>query len=237
MRPHECEHRPPSLSRYRSTDGRESRVRKSAGRDRECGSRCLRNRPKTAECGGTAEAQPGDASLTLKRAATSTWGDDYDVRADSSWLGTRGISNDICLKAEQFLEGLEQFRSGRLSRNSGATHSLNSIVATWRHLEASLKKEYAMKLNSAQVQRTLGQFEARVIPDNHPVISQLNDLFGQHTFFLDQHGLNIVEPVEAAEPAGECAKVVNLASWSDDDSRSGLELHEPAATEIVVTLG
>jgi hypothetical protein len=94
-----------------------------------------------------------------------------------------------------------------------------------------------MKLNSPQVQRTLGQFEARVIPDKHPMISQLNDLFGEHTFFLDQHGLNIMEPVEAAEPAAECAKVVNLASWSDDDSRSGLELHEPAATQIVVTLG
>ena len=94
-----------------------------------------------------------------------------------------------------------------------------------------MKKKCAIKLNSAQVHRTLGQFEARVIPYDHPVISQLNDLFGEHTFFLDQHGLNIVEPVEATD-----AKVVNLASWSDN-SRSGLELHEPAATEIVVTLG
>jgi hypothetical protein len=58
-----------------------------------------------------------------------------------------------------------------------------------------------MKLSSAQVQRTLGQFEARVIPNAHPVIAQLNELFGEHTFFLDQHGLNIVEPVEAAEQA------------------------------------
>ena len=32
-----------------------------------------------------------------------------------------------------------------------------------------------MKLNSAQVQRTLGQFEARVIPDEDPVIAQLNE--------------------------------------------------------------
>jgi hypothetical protein len=91
-----------------------------------------------------------------------------------------------------------------------------------------------MKLNSAQVQRTLGQFEARVIPDEHPGIAQLNDLFGEHTFFLDEHGLNIVEPVEAAEPAAERAKVVNLASWIDDDE---LELHDPAVTDIVVTLG
>ena len=93
-----------------------------------------------------------------------------------------------------------------------------------------------MKLNSSQVQRTLDQFEASVIPDEAPVIAKLNELFGEHTFFLDEHGLNIVEPVEAAEPAAECAKVVSLANWSDD-SRSDLKLHEPAETDIVVTLG
>jgi len=93
-----------------------------------------------------------------------------------------------------------------------------------------------MKLNSAQVQRTLDQFEADVIPDENPVIAKLNDLFGEHTFFLDQHGLNIVEPVEAAEPAAESVRVVKLASWSND-SRSDLKLHEPAETDIVVTLG
>ena len=93
-----------------------------------------------------------------------------------------------------------------------------------------------MKLDSAQVQRTLGQFEARVIPNDAPVIEQLNELYGEHTFFLDEPGLNIVEPVEAAEPAADHAKVVNLASWTDD-SLSSLELHEPAVTDIVVTLG
>ena len=85
-----------------------------------------------------------------------------------------------------------------------------------------------MKLNSAQLERTLGQFEARAIPDDHPMIPQLNDLFGEHTFF-DSHGLNIVEPVEAA---GDSGVVVNLASWSDD-SQSGLEVHEPEATDVV----
>jgi len=90
-----------------------------------------------------------------------------------------------------------------------------------------------MKLNSAQLERTLGQLEARAIPDGHPLIGQLNDLFGEHTFLLDRHGLNIVEPVEAA---GESAMVVNLASWSDE-SQSGLEIHEPEATDVVVMLG
>src|SRR5262249_25496915 len=94
------------------------------------------------------------------------------------------------------------------------------------------RKERAMKLNSAQLERPLGQFEARPIPDDHPLIPQLNDLFGEHTFFLDRRGLNIVEPVEAAGVSG---MVVNLASWSDD-SESGLEVHEPEATDVVITL-
>ena len=54
-----------------------------------------------------------------------------------------------------------------------------------------------MKLNPTQLERTLGQFEARAIPDDHPVIPQLNDLFGEHTFFLDRNGLNIVEPASS----------------------------------------
>jgi hypothetical protein len=91
-----------------------------------------------------------------------------------------------------------------------------------------------MKLTSAQVERILGQFEARTIPDDHPVIPQLNDLFGEHTFFLDRNGLNIVEPAEAAGAAAQSAKVVNLGSWSDADP-TGLELHEPEATDIVIT--
>jgi len=43
-----------------------------------------------------------------------------------------------------------------------------------------------MKLNSAQVEQTLTQFEANVIPDDHPLVPKLNELFGDHTFFPRQ---------------------------------------------------
>ena len=58
---------------------------------------------------------------------------------------------------------------------------------------------------------------------------ELNDLFGEHTFFLDGNGLNIVEPVQTGV---ESAKIVSLANNADD----GLELHEPEPTDIVVCL-
>jgi hypothetical protein len=88
------------------------------------------------------------------------------------------------------------------------------------------RKECAMKLTSAQVERTLTQFQGEAIPDNHPVVPQLNSLFGEHTFFLDSHGLNIAEPAEAAGSGAQLAKVVNVANWSDAN-RNRLEPHEP----------
>ena len=95
-----------------------------------------------------------------------------------------------------------------------------------------------MKLTSAQVERTLRQFEAQAIPDDHPVVPQLIRLFGEHTFFLDSHGLNIIEPAGTApaDPEAQRAKIVNVANWSEGDETK-LEPHEPEPTDVVVTLG
>jgi len=90
-----------------------------------------------------------------------------------------------------------------------------------------------MKLTSAQIERTVGQFEGQAIPEDHPVVPQLNDLFGEHTFFLSSNGLNILEGSRAGV---QSAKVVNLADWSEAGS-SGLEPHEPEPTDVVIMLG
>lgn len=92
-----------------------------------------------------------------------------------------------------------------------------------------------MKLSSALVERTLNQFEAQAIPDNHPVVPQLNSLFGDHTFFLNASGLNIVEPAETDKASGSTAQVVKIATWNDPD-RTSLSPHAPEATEVVVVL-
>ena len=92
-----------------------------------------------------------------------------------------------------------------------------------------------MKLTSAQVERTLTQFQGEAIPDNHPVVPQLNSLFGEHTFFLDGNGLNIVEPTEAAGPASQSAQVINVANWSEA-TPNRLEAHAPEPTDVVITL-
>jgi hypothetical protein len=35
-----------------------------------------------------------------------------------------------------------------------------------------------MKLTSTQIEQTLGQFEAEPIPEDHPMVPQLNEVFG-----------------------------------------------------------
>jgi hypothetical protein len=92
-----------------------------------------------------------------------------------------------------------------------------------------------MKLSSALIEKTLTQFDAQAIPDNHPVATQLNSLFGDHTFFLDANGLNIVEPAKTENSGQKTAQVIKLAAWQDD-KRSSLAPHEPETTDVVVVL-
>ena len=95
-----------------------------------------------------------------------------------------------------------------------------------------------MKLNSAQIAQALDNFEADVVPENNPVIPQLTRLFGEHTYFLDQMGLNIVEPAGYEQEDGHDAPmgvVVNIANWTGEGATS-LVPHEPETTSVLVPL-
>jgi hypothetical protein len=93
-----------------------------------------------------------------------------------------------------------------------------------------------MKLTSAQVERTMSQFEVQALPDNHPAVPELNELFGEHTFLLDSNGLNILEPADEVARGGiQAARVVNLANWSGDNLNK-LAPHEPQPTGAIVEL-
>jgi hypothetical protein len=92
-----------------------------------------------------------------------------------------------------------------------------------------------MKMSSLLVERTLSQFEAQPLADDHPRVAQLNQLFGEHTFFLDGSGLHIVEPAEPTDAGAEKGVVVKLASRSDL-SHTSLAPHPPEVTDLIVML-
>jgi len=92
-----------------------------------------------------------------------------------------------------------------------------------------------MKLSSAQTQRTQTQFEAQPIPESHPSIPKLHQLFGDHTFFLGDEGLCVVEPTDADAEGDVTGKVIKLANWKDE-SQTSLTPCEPEETDRVVVL-
>lgn len=89
-----------------------------------------------------------------------------------------------------------------------------------------------MKLSSELVDRTLHQIDAQAVPEDGPLFTKLKDVFGEHTFFLDSSGLNIVEPLEGSPQTGN---VVNLASWNGAEQQS-LVPHPPEPTDVIVQL-
>lgn len=90
-----------------------------------------------------------------------------------------------------------------------------------------------MKLSLAQIERVEEQYDGQMVPESHDVAPQLESLFGDHTFFLDSQGLNIVEP---SPEAGQVGNVVNLANWTDE-KRTMLAPHPPEPTNVVIELG
>jgi hypothetical protein len=93
-----------------------------------------------------------------------------------------------------------------------------------------------MKLNAAQIEAALRQTGGEAIPVDHPLIPKLTELFGEHTYFLDDRGLNIIEPARSGEPGDDqFGVVVNLADWAND-GQPKLNPHPPEVTDLLVDL-
>lgn len=92
-----------------------------------------------------------------------------------------------------------------------------------------------MKLNAERIDGALTQFNAEALPQNHPVLPQFNELFGDHTFFINSYGLSIIEPIATRDDGVEIGRVVRLANWLDE-SRSKLSPHERETTDMTVLL-
>jgi len=87
-----------------------------------------------------------------------------------------------------------------------------------------------MKLEGMQLKTVEEQLGVDAIPEEHPVTPELKRAFGDHTFFLDTEGLNIVEPDPETESAS--GAVVKLASWTEN--RDALRGHEPEVLPVIV---
>jgi hypothetical protein len=89
-----------------------------------------------------------------------------------------------------------------------------------------------MKLSSEKLGSILEQIDAEVIPDDHPSLPKLREVFGDHTFFVDDRGLTIIQPLDQQPQTGG---LVKIACWDDDDPPH-LVAHTPEETDVLIKL-
>lgn len=92
-----------------------------------------------------------------------------------------------------------------------------------------------MKLTTLQIEHAARVLHARPVPENSRMAPDLMRWFGEHTFFLGDTGLHILEPAEITESGAETGRLVRVASWTDS-RHTALATHAPKATEVFVQL-
>lgn len=97
------------------------------------------------------------------------------------------------------------------------------------------RKGRKMKLTDDQIGRIENQYEVSPIPESEPIIGELSEVFGEHTFYLGESGLVVWDRVEEEENAQDRLVAVQLAAWSDE-TRSAMRVHEPVSTGIVASM-
>ena len=96
-----------------------------------------------------------------------------------------------------------------------------------------------MKLTAKQIEIVEQNTGLQPIPEDNPAMTQLKENFGDHTFYLDERGLYVLEAPAQSEGEGKGnaddqshATAVQVASWADDQ-KTALQPHEPVATDAV----
>lgn len=91
-----------------------------------------------------------------------------------------------------------------------------------------------MKLSDNQVKAIEEQTGLQPIPEDNPAMPQLKENFGDHTFYVDDRGLYVLENASDDETEDK-ATAVQVAAWTDEN-RTALQPHEPQATDAVFNL-
>lgn len=92
-----------------------------------------------------------------------------------------------------------------------------------------------MKLTEAQIAIVRREANVEPIPADHGFAADLAQRFGDHTFYLGNGGLYILEPFGLPVPDAEPAVFVRVAAWVDS-SHSQLKTIPPERVEHAVDL-
>ena len=90
-----------------------------------------------------------------------------------------------------------------------------------------------MKLSAQQIADVRDTLGASPIPEEHPSLGQLQQAFGDHTFYLHEQGLSAFFGSDEIQMPEGGPKLMMLATWTDGD-RTQLEGIDPVPTGHVL---
>lgn len=91
-----------------------------------------------------------------------------------------------------------------------------------------------MKLSDTQIAAVAATTGANPIPEEDPAMGQLKEAIGDHTFYVDQHGLLVLEDTDDA-PGDNQLEIVRVGQWADEQ-RSTMGVVPPQPTGQVLDL-
>ena len=110
-----------------------------------------------------------------------------------------------------------------------------------------------MKLTSQQVASVKQELGADPVEETNPAMESLRKAFGDHTFYLANDGLFVLEPADEvlreepgsktasegeetpARPMGQPARLIRIAAWTDENKKA-LQPAPPQVSDTVVDL-
>jgi hypothetical protein len=91
-----------------------------------------------------------------------------------------------------------------------------------------------MKLSDNQIKAVEENTGLQPVPEDNPAMSQLKENFGEHTFYVDDRGLYVLETAPD-DPQQDHATAVQVAQWTDENM-TALQPHEPKATDAIIKI-
>ena len=76
-----------------------------------------------------------------------------------------------------------------------------------------------MKLSTAQIAAVEQATGANPIPGEDPANAKLAEALGEHTFYVDQQGLVILESPEAAATPEDTLEIVRVGRWVEGEQQ------------------
>ncbi|MBT3658874.1 MAG: hypothetical protein HOA30_19335 [Rhodospirillaceae bacterium] len=90
-----------------------------------------------------------------------------------------------------------------------------------------------MKLTEAQITAVEEKTGAKPLPEEDDATKQMAEAFGEHTFYLDQNGLYIMEKSDEQGETGMLTVLVQLGEWADEEMTS-LQAIDARITDMVI---